>query len=506
MTQRRDPARRVGTDIDIPDEAVEWQGHHFAQAFPVQDPDVLAAAGSYHRLARVADRDTGDRDTEVHLAELLGLVAVIRKLPELELAGFGCQAGHADSGTGGHSRRAGHGDRGACPVACLAFLADDQAGVRLTEQPASFRPGPAGPLGQGQALPEPAGRLQGADAGNLQEFVGYHPVQARPDQPVGRRVGRELDHLDGVAQGQLGILSRLCPVRQFAGQRPSGHRLVALFLRGPPVDARVDELHLVRIQIDLTVLQPPRRDRERASRHQVPAGPGLEPRLHVLPQALPPAAEWLFGIEPHVKLVPIPQQGLVHYLGGRVAVFVATDGQQSFVGQPDDHRPVAGSAIGPPDDPADVRLIHRGEMVDEQGPDRGPLGFAQAVQHLVRVGGQGAVQAVDPAILVGRKGQLPSWERPPHLVKGELEQRQRARVVVNGRDEIAGERIGDVKPVPLSRAAYGLAQFAFVHAAHDDGVSPQRFPETLLAFDESPEGIPPESEDDGQDAPVTKVA
>ncbi len=113
---------------------------------------------------------------------------------------------------------------------------------------------------------------------------------------------------------------------------------------------------------------------------------------------------------------------------------------------------------------------------------------------------------MDPAVLVRRQSQLPGRERPPHLVEGELEKRQRARAVADGLDEFVNERIADVKFVPLSRAADGLAQFAFVHAAHDDGVSPQRFPETLLAFDEFPERVSAEGEDDSQDAPVTKVA
>ena len=133
VAQRRDAAVRVRADIDIPDEAVERQGCHLAQALPVQDPDLVVAAGGHNRLARVVYCHAGDRDAEVLLAELLGLVRVIGELPERELAGFGREAGHAGPGTGGHGRRAGHEDRGAGPVAGLAFLADDQAGGWIAE-------------------------------------------------------------------------------------------------------------------------------------------------------------------------------------------------------------------------------------------------------------------------------------------------------------------------------------------------------------------------------------
>ena len=161
-----------------------------------------------------------------------------------------------------------------------------------------------------------------------------------------------------------------------------------------------------------------------------------------------------------MKLVPGPQEGLVHHFGGLVTMFVTADGQQPFVGQPDDHRPIARAAIGPPDDPADVWLIHRGEMVDEQGPDYGLLRLTQAVQHLVRMRGKGTVEAVDPAVLVRRQTQLPRRERPPHLVQGELEKRQRARLTADGLDEFVDERNGDLTSIQLSRAADSVAQFA----------------------------------------------
>ncbi len=242
-------------------------------------------------------------------------------------------------------------------------------------------------------------------------------VQAGPNQPVGRRVGRELDHLDRVEQGQLGILSRLRPVSQFPGPRPPVERAVVIFLLVPPLGARLDETHLVHIQVGLTVLQPPLRLPERSSGHQFPAVPGLAPRPHVFPQALPPAAERSFAVEPYVQLVPGPQQRLVHHLGSLVAMLVTADRQQPFVSQPHDHRPVPGITIGSPDDPPDIGLVRRREMIHEQVPDHRLLGRAQAVQDPVRVRSQRAVQAVDPAILIRRQGLLGGREHPPHLVK-----------------------------------------------------------------------------------------
>jgi hypothetical protein len=150
-------------------------------------------------------------------------------------------------------------------------------------------------------------------------------------------------------------------------------------------------------------------------------------------------------------------------------------------------------------------MIHRGEVVDEQGPDHRPLGLAQAVQHLVRVHGQDAIKSADPAILVRRQSQLHVRERLPHLVKKKLKQRQCSRPAADGLDEFIDERIGDLKPAPLSRAADGLAQFASVHTVQDDGTPLQPFAETRLAL-EPGEGVPAQGEDDGQDAPVTKVA
>ena len=144
----------------------------------------VVTKGDHHQLGCVTDRDAGDRDAEVLLAELLGLIGVIGELPERELAGFGHEAGHAGLGTGGGDNRAGHDDRGAGPVAGLAVLADDQAGSWIAEQPVPVRPGPAGPLGQGQALPEPADRRQGAAAGNRLELGSSQAVQAGPNQPV----------------------------------------------------------------------------------------------------------------------------------------------------------------------------------------------------------------------------------------------------------------------------------------------------------------------------------
>jgi hypothetical protein len=176
-------------------------------------------------------------------------------------------------------------------------------------------------------LPEPARCFQGSPAGNLQELVGSHAVQAIPDQPVGLRVGREFDHLDGIEQCTLSILGRLRPVRPIPGLRPPRDRAITIFLLVPPVDTLLDVARFLRIQVVSTVLLPPCRLPERPSGHQLPAVSGLEPWLHVLPQALPPAAERLFVGEPDVKLVPASQQGLVHHLGGLVTVFVTVDGQ-----------------------------------------------------------------------------------------------------------------------------------------------------------------------------------
>ena len=291
--------------------------------------------------------------------------------------------------------------------------------------------------------------------------------------------------------GTLGCMS------ESPGEGPAVKQLIPVLLLSAPGEAHLDEAALIPAQVSCPLLQPPFGGHQEDSGQETPAVPGISPRRHRIPQELTPAAERPFRIEPAAELAPRPQQRLVDHLGGFIAVIITADRQEPFIRQPDDDLPVGRRAVGSAEHLPDIGPLGGGEVIHEYLPDNSPVGFAEAVQDSVRVSSEGTVEAAYLFICVKRQTVLPRSQRPPHLVQGELKERQRPRTITDRSGQFAYKPVGNLHAAPHGRGPDRFGQLAPVHAPQRNRVLTQPFPEGSVAHEKGSERILSKGQDYG---------